>query len=126
MFEVSFSNLGVRRANLRIQVGSLGQTVQEQTIVSSDLPESFVAVYSTPLEFDAGLVKAMLADEEIPSTVENANGPFPGISAAPCQVLVSAEHEVRARELVAEHEARHRERVMHESDTEDGMEDDFV
>jgi hypothetical protein len=78
-----------------------------------------VSVYSTPLEFDAGLVRAMLSDEEIPSTVENANGPFPGISAAPCEVLVSVEHETRARQLVAEHEAKHRERVMHEPQQEE-------
>ena len=38
---------------------------------------SLVTVYSTPLSFDAGLVKAMLAEQGIPCSVEDANGPFP-------------------------------------------------
>jgi hypothetical protein len=88
--------------------------------VTTNRSGSLVSVYSTPVEFDAGLVKAMLADEDIPSTVENANGPFPGVTALPCEVFVAVEYEQRARQLVAEHEARHRERVLHEAeDAED-------
>ena len=93
-------------------------TVEELIIMSSNDPDSLVSVYTTPLEFDASLVKAMLADEDIPSSVENANGPFPGLTGIPCQVLVMAEYEERARELVAEHEARHRERAEQDAETE--------
>ena len=80
--------------------------------------ESLITVYSTPLAFDAELVKAMLADEEIPSFVEESNAPFPGLSATPCHVLIAAEHETRARQLIEEHEARHRERVEREDEDE--------
>ena len=83
--------------------------------MATNFPESLVTVYSTPLAFDAELVKAMLADEEIPSSVEDANGPFPGLSGIPCHVLVGIEHEPLARQLIEQHEARHRERVERES-----------
>ena len=96
--------------------------------MSTNQPESLVTVYSTPVEFDAEIVKAMLADIDIPSTVENANAPFPGIGASPCQVMVSSEHEAEARKLVEEHEARLRLREGHDTDeyvyddTEEGRE----
>ena len=76
-----------------------------------DLSESLVSVYSTPVAFDAELVKSMLADEDIPSTVENSSGPFPGLSVVPCEVYVTKENENFARRLIEEHEAQHQERV---------------
>jgi hypothetical protein len=88
----------------------------EFAIMTEPVGESLVSVYSTPLAFDAEMVKAMLADEEIPGTVENSSGPFPGLSTIPCEVLVGVEHEVMARELIAEHEERHRARVELESE----------
>lgn len=84
--------------------------------MSTNQPGSLVTVYSTPVEFDAEIVKAMLADVEIPSSVENANGPFPGIAAVPCQVMVPAEHEAAARKLVEEHEERLRLREGRDTD----------
>ena len=84
--------------------------------MTSHSPESLVTVYSTPLAFDAELVKAMLADEGIHSSVEDTNGPFPGLSGIPCHVLVGTEHETRARELIEQHEAQHRERIERESE----------
>lgn len=87
--------------------------------MTTNRPEELISVYSTPLEYEAEMVKAMLADEEISSTVENANGPFPGLGAAPCEVLVAAENEAAARRLIEEHEARHRDRVAHEAEEED-------
>lgn len=85
-------------------------------------PESLVSVYSTPVAFDAELVKSMLADEDIPSTVENSSGPFPGLTATPCQVFVTKENENFARRLVEEHEAQRAERVERESDLADTAE----
>ena len=82
--------------------------------MTTDSSDSLVSVYTTPVAFDAELVKAMLADEGISGSVENSSGPFPGITAIPCQVFVPTEHEVRARALIAEHEAQHRERVERE------------
>lgn len=82
--------------------------------MSTDSAESLISVYSTPIAFDAELVKAMLADEGIVSSVEDSNGPFPGIAAVPCHVLVSSVNEAQARALIAEHEAQHRERVERE------------
>lgn len=79
-------------------------------------PESMVSIYSTPVEFDAEIVKAMLLDEDIPSSIENANSPFPGVPAVACQVLVSAEHEVTARRLVEEHAERLRDRDGRDTD----------
>ena len=84
-------------------------------------PESLVSVYSTPMAFDAELVKSMLADEDIPSTVENSSGPFPGLALIPCQVFVTKEHENFARRLVEEHEAQHKKRVELEA-TDDYLE----
>lgn len=77
--------------------------------MSLENPESLVAVYSSPLEFDAEFVKSMLADESIPSSVENSNAPFPGISASPCVVFVAAEYETAARKIIADFEARRQE-----------------
>ena len=77
--------------------------------------EVFVTVYSSPVEFNAELVKSMLADEEIPSNIDNTNSVFPGVPAVSCHVLVPVQHESRARELVAEHEARHQARLKSDS-----------
>lgn len=77
-------------------------------------PEALVPVYSTPLAFDAEIVKSMLADEGIDGTVENASGPFPGLTVVPCQVLVTKENENNARRLIEEHEERHRKTVEQE------------
>ena len=77
--------------------------------------DSLVTVYSTPVSFDAGLVKAMLAEQDIPCSVEDANGPFPGLAAVPCHILVAAEYESLARKLIEEHEAEHLKRVERES-----------
>lgn len=79
--------------------------------MSSNASTSLVSVYSTPFEFDAEIVKAMLADEDIPSSIENANAPFPGIGVVPCEVFVSAEHEAVARTLIKEHEIRQAQRA---------------
>jgi hypothetical protein len=76
-----------------------------------DSAESLVTVYSTPLPFDAVLVKAMLSDEGIPEFVEDTNVPFAGLSALPCHVMVERVHEAAARRLIEEHEARHRMRM---------------
>lgn len=86
--------------------------------------ESLVSVYSTPLAFDAELVKAMLKDENIPAFVEETNAPFAGLSSIPCHVMVEHEHESRARELIAEHEAKHRERVEREAEQADEQDED--
>lgn len=90
--------------------------------MSMNAPTSLVSVYSTPLEFDAEIVKAMLADEDIPSSVENANAPFPGIGAVPCEVFVAAKYEEAARALVQEYEARQANREEME-DSEINYED---
>lgn len=87
-------------------------------------PESLVSVYSTPLAFDAELVKAMLKDENIPSFVEETNAPFAGLSSIPCHVMVEAEYESRARELIEEHEVKHRERVELEAEQGDELDDE--
>ncbi len=79
--------------------------------MTTNMPESLVPIYSTPVAFDAEIVKAMLADEDISSTVENSNAPFPGLVTIPCQVLVAPEHEAVARRLIEEHVARQRERA---------------
>ncbi len=76
--------------------------------------KQLVNVYSTPIEFDAELVKAMLADEGIPSYIDDANGPFPGLTGIPCHIHVAVEHEPLARQLIEEHEQRHRARVERE------------
>jgi hypothetical protein len=83
-------------------------------LMTTPSPESLVVVYSTPLAFDAELVKAMLKDEGILGFVEESNAPFAGLSSIPCHVMVELQHETRARELVEEHEAIHRERVQRE------------
>ncbi|HEY0982840.1 putative signal transducing protein [Schlesneria sp.] len=93
--------------------------------MSTDSSESLVSVYSTPQAFDAALVKAMLADAGIAGSVEDANGPFPGISAVPCHVYVPAEYEAEARALIAEHEATHRERVESEFEEVEAEDDDL-
>ena len=77
---------------------------------------SFVSVYSSAQAYEADLVRAMLANEGIVSSVANANGPFPGLTVIPCEVLVSKADEARSRELVEEHEAKHRARVQREYD----------
>ena len=82
--------------------------------MTADSSKNLVNVYSTPIEFDAELVKAMLADAGLPSYVEDANGPFPGLSGIPCHVQVAIEHELLARQLIDEHEERHRERAERE------------
>jgi hypothetical protein len=89
--------------------------------------KTLVHVYSTPIEFDAELVKAMLADEGIPSYVEDSNGPFPGLSGIPCHVQVAIEHELLARQLIEEHEERHRERVERElaNEEEESLENEL-
>ena len=93
--------------------------------MTADSSKALVNVYSTPIEFDAELVKAMLADEGIPSYVEDANGPFPGLSGIPCHVQVAIEHELLARQLIDEHEERHRERVEREfAEEEESLEKD--
>ena len=79
--------------------------------MTTQSPDSLVTVYSTPLPFDAVLVKSMLADEGIPGFVEDTNVPFAGLSAMPCHVMVEREHEPLARKLIEEHEAKHLERV---------------
>ena len=84
--------------------------------MSSNVPPSLISVYSTPLEFDAEIVKAMLAEEDIPSSVENANAPFPGIGAVPCEIFVAVEHEAAARALIEVHEAR----LAQRAETEEG------
>ena len=94
--------------------------------MTADSSKALVNVYSTPIEFDAELVKAMLADEGIPSYVEDANGPFPGLSGIPCHVQVAIEHELLARQLIDEHEERHRERVEREfAEEEESLEKDL-
>lgn len=87
--------------------------------MATDSTQTLVPIYSTPNAFDAEIVKAMLSDEEITSTVENSSGPFPGLDAVPCQVLVAPEHEKAARLLIEEHEARLRERADFESETDE-------
>ena len=87
--------------------------------MTTDSSKTLVNIYSTPIEFDAELVKAMLADEGIPSYVDDANGPFPGLSGIPCHVMVAVEHELFARQLIEQHEERHRERVEREFAEED-------
>ncbi len=82
--------------------------------MTADSSKTLVNVYSTPIEFDAELVKAMLADEGIPSYIDDANGPFPGLSGIPCHIHVAIEHELLARQLIEEHEERHRQRVERE------------
>lgn len=79
--------------------------------MTTQSPNALVTVYSTPLPFDAVLVKSMLADEGIPSFVEDTNVPFAGLSALPCHVMVEREYESLARKLIEEHEEKHRERV---------------
>jgi hypothetical protein len=91
---------------------------QEFLTMTAHSPESLVTVYSTPLAFDAELVKAMLTDEGIPTFVEDTNVPFAGLSSIPCHVMVELEHETHARLLIEEHEAKHRERVELESEQE--------
>ena len=83
-------------------------------IVSTPHADSLVTVCSTSNSFEAGLLKAMLADEGIPSFVEDANGPFPGLSAVPCTLMVGSEYETDARRLIDEHEARRLKRVDEE------------
>ena len=92
--------------------------------MTADTSKNLVNVYSTPIEFDAELVKAMLADEGIPSYVEDANGPFPGRSGRPCHVQVAIEHELLARQLIDEHEQRHRERAERELAEEEDVLDE--
>jgi hypothetical protein len=77
-------------------------------------PESLVTVYSTPVPFDAELVKKILADEGITSFVEDTNAPFAGLAATPCHVLVEVEHVPRARSLIEQHETRHRQTLARE------------
>lgn len=77
--------------------------------MASDCSGSLVSVYSSPLEMNAEFVKTMLADASIPCSVENSNGPFPGISASPREVFVAAEHVAAARRIIADFEARQRE-----------------
>jgi hypothetical protein len=84
--------------------------------------ESLVSVYSSPLKFDADFVKSMLADESIPSSVENSTAPFPGISASPCEVFVAAEHESAARQIITDFEARRRQ-TAEQDDLEDKEDD---
>lgn len=83
--------------------------------MNSKLSDSLVEVYSTSLEFDAGIVKAMLADEGIESTIENTSGPFLGLPAVPCQLFVAADDELRARELIEQHTIRHLQRLEAEN-----------
>jgi len=75
--------------------------------MNSNADVSLVTVYSTPNPFDAGIVKAMLADEDIPSFIEDANCPFPGLAAAPCHLMVSSEFESQAQQLIEEHKNCH-------------------
>ena len=82
--------------------------------MTSNRAEELVSVYASPIQFQAEMVRAMLADEEITATVENSQGPFPGLSAVPCEVFVPVDKEVIARQLIEEHEARLRERVAQE------------
>ena len=95
--------------------------------MTAESSKTLVNVYSTPIEFDAELVKAMLSDEGIPSYVEDANGPFPGLSGIPCHVQVAIEHELLARQLIEEHEERHRERVERElaNEEEESLENEL-
>lgn len=74
-------------------------------------PDALVTVYSSPLAFDASIVKAMLTDNGIPAFLEDANAPFAGLSTNPCHVMVEREHESLARRWIEEHEARRRETV---------------
>lgn len=71
--------------------------------------DSLVSVYSTPLPFEAEIVKSMLADEEIASVVENPTSPFPGVTKV--EVFVTKENEAFARRLIEEHEALHKQSV---------------
>jgi hypothetical protein len=77
-------------------------------------PASLVTVYSTPIPFDAELVKKILTDEGITSFVEDTNAPFAGLAATPCHVLVELEHVPRARSLIEQHETRHRQTLARE------------
>lgn len=88
-------------------------------MMTTEMSEMLVSVYSTPVAFDAELVRAILADEDIPSTVENSTAPFPGIQAVPCEVMVAKEYESRARELVEELQFEHRRRVEREFEDEE-------
>ena len=72
-------------------------------------PDSLVSVFSTPLPFEAEIVKSMLADEEIFSVVENPNTPFPGL--AKVDLFVTKENEGFARRLIEEHQALHKQNV---------------
>ena len=92
--------------------------------MSTPSPESLVIVYSTPLAFDAEMVKSMLKNEGIPGFVEDSIAPFPGLSSIPCHVMVELQNEARARELVEAHEAVVRERADREYQEELDSEDD--
>ena len=95
--------------------------------MTSNRAEELVSVYTSPIQFQAEMVRAMLADEEITATVENSQGPFPGLSAVPCEVFVAVEKEAVARQLIEEHEARLRERAAQEeleADDEDDEEEE--
>jgi|GEM_PF-3683293 len=83
-------------------------------MMTTEMSETLVSVYSTPLAFDAELVRTVLADEDIPSTVENSTAPFPGIAAIPCEVMVAKEYEGHARELIEKIQFEHRRRVERE------------
>ncbi len=82
--------------------------------MTGKVSESLVLVYSTPVEFEAELMKAMLSSAGIPSVVENSNGPFPGLSATPVDLFVAAEYESLARQLIQHQESKHRERLTRE------------
>lgn len=80
--------------------------------------ESLVTVYSSPLAFDASIVKAMLQDNEIPAFVEDSHAPFAGLSTSPCHVMVEQQHEIQARRYIEEHEAKRKESVDRAYDEE--------
>ena len=92
--------------------------LQGPTNMTNADSDSLVSVYSTPLPFDAEIVKSMLADEDIPSTVENSSSPFPGLTAMPVQVFVTKENENFARRLIEEHETLHKQNVDRTFDEE--------
>lgn len=94
--------------------------------MTANSPESLVLVYTSASPFEAEVVKGMLAEEEIASSVENENSPFPGLGATACKVYVTARNEALARQLIEEHEAQHRQRMAaEESGDESGQDRDY-
>ena len=92
--------------------------------MDSNVRGSLVLVYTSPSAFEADVVKAMLADENISSSVENENGPFPGLNATPCKVYVTSEHEAVAKKLIAVHETQYRNRLAEGLESESDWNDE--